>query len=305
MELLHLKYFQTVARHEHMTRAAKELQVAQPALSQMIARLEGEIGVSLFDRQGRQIRLNSYGKAFLRHVDEAFAALQAGLQEVADMAGGMNGSISLAVLPFHVLGDLLKAYRNVHPHVRFRVNQHTSLSMMHELRSGKIDLCITALPIEEAGIEWIPLLQDEIFLIVPVGHRFASRASIHLGEVADETFVSLNKGHLLRDLTDRFLQQVGVTPDIAFELEEPAAIRSLVHAGLGISFSTSIGLKYVDHNAIIPVRIEYPKCCRTIVLAWKKGRYQSAAVTSFRQFAIDFFARFERHTNLGNGGVHH
>lgn len=294
MELLHLKYFQTAARHEHMTRAAKELSIAQPALSQIISRLEREIGVSLFDRHGRQIRLNKFGRAFFRHVEEAFSALDDGLKEVADLAGGENGSISLAVLPIHVLGDLLKTYRSRHPQVRFRVNQHSPQTMLHELQNGEIDLCITALPIQEKGIEWVPLMNDEIFLIVPQGHRFAERTGIHLRDVAQETFVSLKKGHVLRDLTDHFLLQVGVQPDIAFEIDEPASIRSLVSSGLGISFSTSIGLRYLDYNAIIPVRIEEPSCQRTIAMAWKEGRYQSMAIQDFRQFVIDFFEQLAR-----------
>ncbi len=72
MELLQLKYFQTVARLEHMTKAAEELHIAQPSLSKTIARLEKDLGVPLFDRQGRQITLNSFGKVFLKRVERIF-----------------------------------------------------------------------------------------------------------------------------------------------------------------------------------------------------------------------------------------
>ena len=82
MELLQLHYFQTVARMEHMTKAAKELRIAQPALSKTIARLEEDLGVQLFDRQNRQIKLNSFRKAFLKSVDTALSALEEGKRGV-------------------------------------------------------------------------------------------------------------------------------------------------------------------------------------------------------------------------------
>lgn len=92
MELLQLHYFQTVARMEHMTKAAKELRIAQPALSKTIARLEEDLGVPLFDRQSRQIKLNSFGKAFLKSVDTALSALEEGRREVSDLAGMERGA---------------------------------------------------------------------------------------------------------------------------------------------------------------------------------------------------------------------
>ena len=86
MDLQQLKYFQTIARLEHVSRAAEELYVAQPSLSRAIARLEEELGVPLFDRQGRHIQLNHLGRAFLKYVEEAFDKLEEGKREVEDLA---------------------------------------------------------------------------------------------------------------------------------------------------------------------------------------------------------------------------
>src|SRR5256886_1659607 len=97
MDLLQLHYFRTVARLEHMTRAAEELLIAQPALSQTIARLEDDLGVPLFDRLGRRIRLNLFGRAFLGRVERIFAELDQGQRELADLAGGEQGQVDLAL----------------------------------------------------------------------------------------------------------------------------------------------------------------------------------------------------------------
>src|SRR5215813_15375912 len=96
MDLLQLHYFQTVARLEHVTRAAEELRVAQPALSKTIARLETELGVPLFDRRGRRVALNTCGRAFLRHVERLFMALEDGRQELADLASLTRGTVTVA-----------------------------------------------------------------------------------------------------------------------------------------------------------------------------------------------------------------
>src|SRR5262252_3894795 len=107
MDLLQLHYFRTVARLEHVTRAAEELRVAQPALSKTMARLEGELGVPLFERRGRRIALNTGGRAFLRHVDRIFMALEDGRQELADLAGLARGTVTIAATTLHLLADLL------------------------------------------------------------------------------------------------------------------------------------------------------------------------------------------------------
>ncbi|SEM54818.1 regulatory helix-turn-helix protein, lysR family [Paenibacillus sp. OV219] len=96
MELLQLKYFQTVARLEHMTKAAEELNIAQPSLSQTIARLEEDIGVALFDRKGRAIRLNRFGQVFLERVEHILQSIDESVREVRDMSGMNRGIIKLA-----------------------------------------------------------------------------------------------------------------------------------------------------------------------------------------------------------------
>lgn len=99
MEFLQLQYFQAVARHEHMTNTAKELNVSQPSLSNSIQRLEKNLGVPLFERQGRNIKLNEFGKTYLQRVEQAFMELEEGQRELTDMAGLEHGVISIAVPP--------------------------------------------------------------------------------------------------------------------------------------------------------------------------------------------------------------
>lgn len=294
MDLLQLKYFQVVAQHEHMTRAAEELGIAQPSLSKTIAHLEEELGVTLFDRQGRQIRLNQFGRAFLKHVERILMELDTGKREIAEMAGLAHGRIILSIVGVQLLPDLLSGFLAHHPHVTFRLFQYSTLKSLHQLESGEIDFCISSPSIEQAGIHSIPLMSEEIFLVVPAGHHLAERRSICLSEVANEPFILLTPGHGMRDLTDYFCQQAGFTPNIAFEGDEPASIRGLVDAGLGVTFIPALSWITLGGTSMIRLRIEEPICQRTISLSWLEERYLSQAAREFRQFVLDYFAQLKR-----------
>jgi DNA-binding transcriptional LysR family regulator len=294
MEILQLKYFCVVAHMGHMTKAAQELYIAQPSLSQTIGRLEEELGVPLFDRQGRQIRLNQYGKTFLEHVEHIFTELEMGQRKIRDMAGLDQGEVSLSVTALRLMPDILQDFLALYPHVGFHMFQDSTLQMQHRLESGEIDLCISALPVIQSGVHWKPLLTEEIFLIVPPNHPLAGREGVPLREVAQESFVSLPVGDGLRDVTDDLCKQAGFTPHITLEGSEPAAIYDLVEAGLGIAFAPSLARSRPRLPEASWLHITEPLCQRTLGIAWSEERYLSQATCSFRQFVIDYFANLER-----------
>ncbi|GIP06648.1 LysR family transcriptional regulator [Paenibacillus lautus] len=294
MELLQLHYFQTVARMEHMTKAAKELRIAQPALSKTIARLEEDLGVPLFDRQSRQIKLNSFGKAFLKSVDTALSALEEGRREVSDLAGMERGSIRIATTALPRLSKALGAFRARYPDVNFRIIQippDSTMEMVQMLENGEIDLCFTAAALDEDHIREIPVLHAEVFLAVPHGHRLAGRSRISLQEVAGDAFIEYKAGHPFRKMNEEFCRLAGISREVVCEVDEPAALSSLVSAGLGAAFVP--GCKGDDMPPYAMVRIEKPSCYRTFTIAWLERRYLSKAATEFQSFLVDYFGEFQ------------
>src|SRR2546430_10643306 len=123
MDLLQLRYFQAVARHEHVSRAAEELRIAQPALSRSIARLEAELGVPLLRRHGRRVTLNRLGASFLTRVDPALPELDQGCQELADAAGLTRGSVAIAAETLRTMTTLTARFLAGHPDVSLRLCQ--------------------------------------------------------------------------------------------------------------------------------------------------------------------------------------
>lgn len=286
MELLQLQYFQTVARLEHMTKAAEELRVAQPALSKTISRLEKDLGVPLFDRQGRQIRLNSFGKAFLKKAETALKALEEGRREVADLAGMERGSIYLVTSTLERLSEPLAAFRSQYPEVNFRITQASMEEMGAVLAKGDVDFSFTAIPIEQLGIRQLDIVGEEVFLGVPPGHPLAGRKSVSLSETAEEPFICYKEGYPFRKMNDEFCRLAGISRHVVCEVDEPASIASLVSAGLGIAFVGSCS----PNVSFVRIPIKDPVCYRTFRLAWLENHYLSAAALKFKDFLVQYYA---------------
>lgn len=287
MELLQLKYFQKVASLEHVTKAAKELLVAQPALSKTIRMLEDELGVSLFDREGKYIRLNSYGRLFLKKVDTALAALEDGKRELKSMKTNEHEVINLAFLAASPhLPELLRLFTEKYPCVNFNLLQH-----LPKYQNNEFDICISGLPLNFDGVASVPLINEAFYLAVPVMHPLANRNSIKLQEVSNEKFINLKKESAFRQITDSFCEQAGFTPRIAFESDDPATVRGLIRAGQGVGFIPAISWNSATGPSVRLLEIEEPVCNRTIWLSVMKERYHSNIVLLFKDFTMDYFKK--------------
>lgn len=288
MELLQLQYFRTVARMEHMTKAAQDLRIAQPALSKTIARLEKDVGVPLFDRDGRKIRLNAFGKAFLNKVEAALTLLEEGQKEVSDLAGLEHGSIHLATSTLDRLSEPLNAFLSLHPNVNFRITQASMEEMAHLIEVGEVDICFTPLPMERPDFSALSVLNEDVYLAVPPAHRLAGLPSIRLNQVADEPFIGYKEGYHFQKMNDDFFHTAGISPNYVCRVDEPSAIAKLISAGLGIALVGNCG---GPNSPLHLLSIEYPVCQRHFQIVWHNKRYLSMAARSFRDFIVQYFNR--------------
>ena len=294
MDLLQLNYFRVVARVEHMTKAAEELVIAQPSLSKTIRRLEKEVGVPLFDRPGRSLRLNQFGKAFLAHIETMFRELEEGQRQVRDMASLEHGEISLAVGSLYWLPDPLHRFQLLHPAVRFHLSQCSFAEMPQRLETGACDFCFLSTPLTKPGIQWQPLRTEEILLVVPPTHRLAGQERIPLSEVASEAIVIERVGNGLRDIVEAFCQEAGVPLRTSYEIDEPAALYEFIKAELGVGFTTAVMEKRVREHGLISLHLTNPTCLSTFSIVWHQGHYLSQAAHAFRQFMVEYAAHSEQ-----------
>jgi DNA-binding transcriptional LysR family regulator len=292
MEWQQLEYFRIVARTEHFTKAAEQLSISQPALSRAITNLETEVGVMLFDRIGRNVRLNSFGKVFLKHVDCALNEVQKGIAAVTQLNDPATGVIALGFLlslGLNVLPDLIGKFNRQYPRVELHLYENVTVNILKQLVSGEVDLCLTSLFPPQPGIAWTPLFTEELYAYLPVNHPLAQRPSVRLAELATEPFIGFKKRYGMRTLMEQFCQAAGFTPFIKLEGGDVATIIGLVSSGLGVALIPK--LVGIDSAKIKGLPISKPLCRREIGLAWLHERELPPSVALFREFLITQFTK--------------
>ncbi|MBB6734559.1 LysR substrate-binding domain-containing protein [Cohnella zeiphila] len=291
MEWQQLEYFRAVAKTEHFTKAAERLAISQPALSRSITLLEDTLGVSLFDRVGRSVRLNDFGKLFLRRVDTALQEIQEGVRELQQLKDPSTGTVSLAfvmTVGLSLLPDFIGKFNQSYPRVELLLHQNTTTAIVQKLLDREVDLSIVGQLEPPHSLVWHKLVEEELFAYVPAGHRLAGRDSIKLEELGQDPFISFKKGYGMRTLTERFCKQAGFVPNVVFEGEDVATVTVLVSSGIGVTLIPSFS--GIASGRIKRLRVTEPACRREIGLAWLKDRTISPSAELFRSFLIRQFA---------------
>ncbi|MBJ7003061.1 LysR family transcriptional regulator [Streptomyces griseofuscus] len=281
-----LAYFAGVARNEHVTRAAQELNVPQSTLSRAMARLEQDLGVELFARRGRTLVLTTAGRTFLASVERALGEVERAAEEVRADADPATGKVAFGFL--HTMGaetvpGLLGAFRAEHPRIRFSLVQNYGEAMLEGMRAGRLDLCLTS-PVPDAPDLVVRRLDEQkLRLVVPADHPLAGRRRIRLAEAAEENFVTLEPGYGLRRITDALCREAGFAPRIAFEGEEAETLRGLVAAGLGVAL---LPPPTVPRPGVVELSVTAPRAVREIGVAWPADRPDTPPVAAFKKFLL-------------------
>lgn len=294
MEIEQLQYFKTVATMQHMTRAAEVLAISQPALSKSIASIEQQLGVPLFNREGRSIYLNRFGALFLQSVDVILEEYERIREEFEDIIKPGSGEVSFGfihTLGMEVVPELIAATTHQFPNMQFSLTQATSLNLLKRLEEGAIDLCLSQkIASKVIEIETQELFEEELFVIVPTKHPLAQQQSVKLEEVKNESFIAIKKGNSLRQLIDELFLDAGIELKTTFAAEEMHTVAGFVSAGMGISVIPNIkGLE--DYN-VKRLKVD-PPCYRSVGVSWAKNRYLPPAATEFKQYLVQYFQQRE------------
>ncbi|MBX3376946.1 MAG: LysR family transcriptional regulator [Phycisphaeraceae bacterium] len=311
MELTTLRYFKAIASTRHITRAAEELGVTQPALSAMLRKLEAEVGAELLHRTGRGVELTDAGRAFLSHAEEALRAADAGVKAVRQLIGLETGSIRIgggATATTYLLPPVVSAVRKAHPGVRFYVREAGSRAVAAAVLTGELDLGIVTLPCEVPGVRdllTIPLVEDELKLITPPTHAphpppptgpdrkrrvptpnvattsHLRGTSFRWNDLVGIPFVSFEAGTAVRDLIDSAARAAGVTLDVVMELRSIESIKSMVGVGIGVGLVSRFAL--ADDEGL-PCRDG--KLSRTLALIRRRDRIPSRAAAEFERLLL-------------------
>ena len=290
MELAQLKYFQVMANIRHFTRAARMLDVTQPALSRSMAKLEKDLEVPLFKRSEGEIELTPEGERLLRRVDRILREVDNAREEASSARAEVSTEFKLSFihsLGSYVLPHILQDFRACFPDIRIQLNQQDSSTLAQQVAAGETDLCLcSTIPITEYSA-WVYLWSEELFVTVPPGHPFADRKRINLRELEEEPLIAMKNSYSLRILVDQFFDLAGIHPEITFEGDDVSTISGLVAAGLGVSLLPK--LAGVEHPELRYIPVSFPICKRAVGVAWNTQRQLPPAAVCFQQFLIRRF----------------
>lgn len=262
MELLQLHYFYEVARNLHVTKTAELLHVAQPALTQGIRRLEKELGVKLFCKNGRNIALTEYGEFLKAKLTPVLQTIENIPEQIHEISNLRKKTIRVNVLAAStMIIDALIHYQQEHDDIRFQVVQNAE-DINADITIYTIERFLSPLKSHDKFM----VFTEHIFIAVPNTEKFRNVKEIGLHELKDEEFISLAGSRNLRVICDRFCMQVGFTPKIVFESDSTAAVQNLIAAGLGIGFWPHYTWGRNETNGILLLPIKEPDCRRDIVI---------------------------------------
>lgn len=253
-----MRYVVAVAELGSFTRAAERCFVVQSALSHQVARLEQELGVRLFHRTSRQVRLSVAGEAFLPVARQCLDAADRAVAEVAATTGVLRGVLSVGVIPTVAAVDVpaaLRAFREQHPQVQVRLAGANSEESVRQVVAGTLDLAFLGLPegVEPTGVAAHELARDRHRAVLAPDHPLAGRRRLRLDQLAAEPFVDFPAGTPGRRQSDLAFAAAGLAREVAFEVTDLLLMARILRSGLAVTLLPSMVVAQVPDLVAIPV----------------------------------------------------
>ncbi len=267
-----LRYFDSLARFNHFGRAAEACAISQPALSVQIKELEDTLGASLVERGPRQVRLTSLGEEF---AERAHAILRS-VDDLGDLArasrGKMAGQLRIGIIPTvapYVLPAFAAELAARYPELALRPREAITEKLLQELRDGRLDTAIVALPISEPSLEELSLFDEEFVLVRALAE--AGKPVPDPKTLREMRLLLLEEGHCFRDQALSFCNLNAPLPRDLMEGSSLSTLVRMVGAGIGVTLIPEMAVPFETGTAPVSVaHLPRPRPTRTIGLIWRK-----------------------------------
>lgn len=292
IENFRLRVFRIVARHLNFSRAAEELLLTQPAVTQQIKALEDELGVSLFDRGGGHIRLTLGGKALVPFADKMKVLSEEAVRTVAAAYGEQSGDLALGAsqtIAQYLLPALIAAFRKSHPKVRVTALSGNTDTMLEALLAGKIQIALIEGPEGRKDLQIETFMEDHMVLVVPPGHEWAGQ-EVTAAMIGGEPLLMREFGSGSRRVIEHALAAHGLKAkdiQISMEFDSTEGLLSAVEAGLGVTFVSRWAVR--NQLALGTLKLAYARelrLARWFSLARESGPEPGGNVQAFRALLL-------------------
>ncbi len=289
MELTKLRYFYTVAKMGHVTRAAEAIHIAQPALTKAIKQLEEELDAPLFYKQGRNVRLTPFGVYLQGKIEPILAQLDGIPEELASLKQERQLTVKLNVLTASsAVTEAVVAYKKKNPDVIFQlIRNEAEPDCDVSVVTNTTDTSILP-PVSRAQS-----MEEKIYLAVPKNSHYAENTSVRLTEVKEEGFVHLAGSRTFSALCEQFCMQAGFKPHIAFKSDSLIAVQNIIGANAGIGFWPSYSWGKLGGNLLL-LPIAGQDCKRVLTVSLHESPFPSQASADFYEFLVKFLQKRKR-----------
>lgn len=282
MELRHLRYFIALAGSLNFTRAAERVHVTQSTLSHQIRQLEDELGKPLFERAGKRVMLTEAGDQFLHYAQRALQEIDQGLgalrQNTLELTGhlriGSTHTFNLSFIP-----DCIASFQQRYPGIRISVEELAADTIVQRLHDRQLDIGIAYRPAEPLELQFEPLYNEEMVLVVGPAHPLARRKRVRMVELHGQAMVLLPRSFTTRLMLDECFQACGAEPHVLVEMNTLAPMMDVV-AKTSLAAIVTVGA-VPPGSALRVVRLESPTPMRTPGMLWSPASRQSSATRAF------------------------
>lgn len=287
MDLQQLKYFVEVARQKSFTKASHILLVSQPSISKLIKNLEDELKVTLLDRSERKIELTDVGRIVYEQALKILQSVEDVYSSVDELVHMEKGTIHMGLMPsigVLLFPKILAGFKSKYPQIDIDMVQYSAKQLTRKVKQGEIDLGVTVMPVDTELFEIIPLLTEELVVIVDNEHWLVEKESVHLSELKHESFILLTEDYVLHDVVKRACVQSGFEPKIAFKSSLWDIMGEMVATQVGISIIPRSMVSRFNNENVHAISISYPSIDWELVLIYKKNKYLSFAARAFIKY---------------------
>ena len=284
MELRQLRYLDAVARHRSFTRAARELYIAQSALSQQVGRLERELGVELLHRTTRRVEVTEAGELVLTRARRALAEVDAVRADVDALQGLMRGTLRIGGVPpigrTHPAA-LIAEFTRAHPGVAVTVHEDVAFALLGQLREGSLNLVFALVdPDPLDGLDGVRLVDEELVLITALDHPLARLQRVRAARLAGPPLVTYGARSALRET----LLTLVPSGRVVAEANDQVTVCELVARGLGVTLMPRSVV--ASHGDRLAIRSLSPRRTLPVSLVWRAGERPTPAAQAFRQHVL-------------------
>ena len=279
-----LDQFVVLARTKNFTRAAEELHLSQSALSRSIQKLEDQLGQSLFERKPREVALTDIGVLLLERAKEILKLMEHTFSELSE--ANRRGRVRLGTIPTiapYFLPALLSAFAKLHPEISIIVQEDTTDTLIKRCTHGEIDLAILAQPVIAKQLELEPLFEEELLLVMPIGHPLEAVKKITAESVDGYPFVMLNEAHCLSENIASFCRKQSIQPVTVERTSQLATVQELVTLNHGVSIVPEMACRIDTSDQRTYRHFSGSKPSRTVAMMWNPSRFQSKAMQALMQ----------------------